>query len=53
VQAYFAVSAAITAAALLLYMLVLPRLDVVQYYRGKLQGEGRTHMSTNDWSWKL
>jgi hypothetical protein len=39
-QAYFAASAAITAAALLLYLLVLPRLDVVQYCRGKLQGEG-------------
>jgi len=38
-QAYFAASAAITAAALLLYQLVLPRLDVVQHYRGKLQGE--------------
>lgn len=38
-QAYFAASAAVTAAALLLYQLVLPRLDVVQYYRGLLQGE--------------
>jgi hypothetical protein len=38
-QVYFALSAAITAAALLLYHLVLPQLDVVAYYRGRLHGE--------------
>lgn len=37
-HAYFAVSAAITAGALLLHHLVLPRMDEVAYARGLLAG---------------
>eukprot|EP00775_Hariotina_reticulata_P012656 gene12656-12783_t len=36
---YFACAAAITTACLGLYQLVMPRLDVVQFYRGKLLAE--------------
>jgi hypothetical protein len=39
-QIYFAASASITAVCLVLYELLMPRLDVIQHYRGKLQGEG-------------
>jgi hypothetical protein len=38
-QIYFAASACITAACVGLYELLMPRLDVTQHYRGKLQGE--------------
>lgn len=37
-QIYFAAASAITATCLLLYELVMPRLDVVRYYRSKLAG---------------
>jgi equilibrative nucleoside transporter 1/2/3 len=36
---YFACAAAITTACLGLYQFVMPKLDVVQFYRGKLLGQ--------------
>ncbi|WIA31296.1 hypothetical protein OEZ86_002198 [Tetradesmus obliquus] len=38
-QIYFAASGAITAVCIALYELLMPRLDVIQHYRGKLQAE--------------
>lgn len=52
-QIYFAISSLITAVCLALYELVMPRLDVTQFYRGKLIGEDLTWLAACEGSASL